>query len=171
MTTSVNKGDELASNLSYQLQLADEQAMVAFGQRMADAVKSELNCGIVVYLNGELGAGKTTLTRGFVQGMGHKGNVKSPTYTLVEPYELENWLVYHFDLYRLADPEELEFIGIREYFRDNCCCFIEWPEKGTGLLANADVSINICYQGEGRSVELSAHSQLGKQLLQALKSP
>ncbi|WP_206483984.1 tRNA (adenosine(37)-N6)-threonylcarbamoyltransferase complex ATPase subunit type 1 TsaE [Thalassotalea sp. G2M2-11] len=148
--------------------LADEQATVDLGNQMAAVIKTELNQGIVVYLNGDLGAGKTTLTRGFVQGMGHSGNVKSPTYTLVEPYELADWHVYHFDLYRLADPEELEFMGIREYFNEHCCCFIEWPEKGEGLLASADMMINIAYQGDGRIVELVAKSELGKQLLIAL---
>lgn len=155
-------------NHSCNFQLPDEKATVAMGKRIAAIVKDELTQGIVVYLNGDLGAGKTTITRGFVQGMGHNGHVKSPTYTLVEPYELDNWRVYHFDLYRLGDPEELEFMGIRDYFNDNCCCFIEWPEKGSGLLANADITINMAYQGEQREVELQAHSPLGKKLLIAL---
>lgn len=149
--------------------LVDEQATVAMGKQIAKIVKSELNQGIVVYLNGDLGAGKTTITRGFVQGMGHVGHVKSPTYTLVEPYDLVNWQVYHFDLYRLADPEELEFMGIRDYFNENCCCFIEWPEKGSGLLANADITINMAYQGEQRLVEFQSHNTLGKNLLLALE--
>jgi len=159
---------ELPILLEINFQLSDEQATIDMGGQLADVVKRELKQGIVVYLNGDLGAGKTTLTRGFVQGMGHKGHVKSPTYTLVEPYDLNDWQVYHFDLYRLADPEELEFMGIRDYFNQNCCCFIEWPEKGLGLLANADVSINMAYQGEHRSIVLQAHSELGQQLLNVL---
>lgn len=150
--------------------LADEQATVAMGKQLADIVKGELKQGIVVYLNGDLGAGKTTITRGFVQGMGHIGHVKSPTYTLVEPYDLADWHVYHFDLYRLGDPEELEFMGIRDYFNENCCCFIEWPEKGFGLLANADITINMAYQGEQRTVEFQAHNTLGKRLLIVLEN-
>ncbi|MDO6445030.1 tRNA (adenosine(37)-N6)-threonylcarbamoyltransferase complex ATPase subunit type 1 TsaE [Colwellia sp. 1_MG-2023] len=149
--------------------LVDEQATVTMGKTIANIVKGELNQGIVVYLNGDLGAGKTTITRGFVQGMGHDGHVKSPTYTLVEPYDLADWQVYHFDLYRLADPEELEFMGIRDYFNENCCCFIEWPEKGNGLLANADITINMAYQGEQRVVEFQSHNILGKNLLLALE--
>lgn len=149
--------------------LVDEQATVLMGKKLADLVKEKLNKGIVVYLNGDLGAGKTTITRGFVQGMGHEGHVKSPTYTLVEPYDLGQWKVYHFDLYRLGDPEELEFMGIRDYFNDDCNCFIEWPEKGAGLLANADITINMAYQGEQRIVDFQAHSTLGKNLLTALE--
>ena len=151
--------------------LIDEAATVAVGDNLAKVLHWQLEQQqtqqtLVVFLNGDLGAGKTTLTRGFVRGMGHKGNVKSPTYTLVEPYELPPWQVYHFDLYRLADPEELEYMGIRDYFADNCCCFIEWPEKGAGLLANADIIINMVYKGEQRMIELQASSSRGESVLQ-----
>jgi len=151
--------------------LIDEAATVAAGDNLAKVLhwqfdQQQAQQALVVFLNGDLGAGKTTLTRGFVRGMGHKGNVKSPTYTLVEPYELPPWQVYHFDLYRLADPEELEYMGIRDYFADNCCCFIEWPEKGAGLLANADIIINMVYKGEQRMIELQASSSRGESVLQ-----
>ncbi|MEY8197868.1 MAG: tRNA (adenosine(37)-N6)-threonylcarbamoyltransferase complex ATPase subunit type 1 TsaE [Colwellia sp.] len=149
--------------------LADEAATIAIGANLAKILLAETQPqALVVYLHGDLGAGKTTLTRGFVRAMGHKGNVKSPTYTLVEPYELPPWQVYHFDLYRLGDPEELEYMGIRDYFNDNCCCFIEWPEKGTGLLANADIEITIAYQGEQRIITLAAGSLRGERILQDL---
>lgn len=150
--------------------LPNEDATIAIGTGLAQVLLSnEKQRGLVVYLNGDLGAGKTTLTRGFVRGMGHKGNVKSPTYTIVEPYELTKWRVFHFDLYRLADPEELEYMGIRDYFNDDCCCFVEWPEKGTGLLAKADLSINIAYQDEQRVIELQAVSEHGEQVITALE--
>lgn len=153
--------------------LADEAATVELGNKLAKVLQLQTaqhlkQQSLVVFLNGDLGAGKTTLTRGFVRGMGHQGNVKSPTYTLVEPYELSSWQVYHFDLYRLADPEELEYMGIRDYFADNCCCFIEWPEKGHGLLANADIIINMVYQDEQRAIELQACSERGEEVLQQL---
>lgn len=148
--------------------LENEAATIAAGTKLANAVKNQLKQGIVVYLNGDLGAGKTTLTRGFVQGMGHKGTVKSPTYTLVEPYELPPWQVYHFDLYRLADPEELEFMGIRDYFNDNCCCFIEWPEKAAGFLSKADLVIDLTYVAEQRHIDLHASSSKGAELLALL---
>lgn len=151
-----------------QFVLKDEEATVECGRFLADVVKNETNQGITVYLNGGLGAGKTTFTRGFVKGMGHVGNVKSPTYTLVEPYDLGDWQVYHFDLYRLADPEELEFMGIRDYFNPQSCCFIEWPEKGTGLLANPDLTINIAYDDEQRIISFEHNSMLGEKTLSAL---
>ena len=148
--------------------LADELATIAMGKQLADIAKSELQQGLIVYLNGDLGAGKTTLTRGFVQGMGHLGNVKSPTYTLVEPYDLGDWQVYHFDLYRLADPEELEYMGIRDYFNHRSCSFIEWPEQGGDMIPVADVVINLSYSGEQRRLTLQAKSLVGNKLLSFL---
>ncbi|MBL4900688.1 MAG: tRNA (adenosine(37)-N6)-threonylcarbamoyltransferase complex ATPase subunit type 1 TsaE [Colwellia sp.] len=152
--------------------LADERATIAVGEYLAKVVLAPIEPieqaqqALIVYLNGDLGAGKTTLIRGFVRGMGHKGNVKSPTYTLVEPYELPPWQVYHFDLYRLSDAEELEYMGIRDYFAENCCCFIEWPEKGAGILPKADIVIELAYQDEQRTVELRAFSTRGEAVLQ-----
>ena len=152
--------------------LADERATIAVGGGLAQVVLAQdeqndkMQPALIVYLKGDLGAGKTTLTRGFVRGMGHQGNVKSPTYTLVEPYELPPWQVYHFDLYRLADAEELEYMGIRDYFAENCCCFIEWPEKGAGILAKADIVIELDYQDEQRTVVLFAFSARGEAVLQ-----
>jgi len=157
---------EILTNKNYHL--ADESATIAMGNKLADIVKKSLKQGIVVYLYGDLGAGKTTLTRGFVQGMGHNGHVKSPTYTLVEPYDLDEWQVFHFDLYRLSDPEELEYMGIRDYFADNCCCFIEWPEKGHGMIKAPDLQINLAYSDEQRTLSVQAKTALGEQVLTEL---
>ncbi|MFK5949678.1 MAG: tRNA (adenosine(37)-N6)-threonylcarbamoyltransferase complex ATPase subunit type 1 TsaE [Methylococcales bacterium] len=109
----------------------------------------------LVFLNGNLGAGKTTLTRGVLKAAGHKGAVKSPTYTLVEEYDISGRKVFHFDLYRVQDPEELEWIGIRDYLEQQSLCFIEWAELGQGFLPKPDLELSIEVKGEGRTVSLN----------------
>lgn len=124
---------------------------------------------LTVFLGGDLGMGKTTLSRGVVRGLGHKGAVKSPTYTLVEPYEELEPPVYHFDLYRLGDPEELEYMGIRDYFSGKSFCLIEWPERGKGVLPEPDIEVHLEREGRGRSVVLRARSELGASLLNQIE--
>ena len=148
-----------------ELLIDNEQEMVALGARLADVSKGDA----VIYLVGNLGAGKTTLSRGILHTMGHKGAVKSPTYTLVEPYTVNGQQVYHFDLYRLADPEELEFIGGRDYFEEQSLCLIEWPCKGEGALPAADLEVQLEYNLPGRKAVITAGTERGKDMLQQLQ--
>jgi len=144
-----------------QLDVIDAPAMEALGQKLASVCPP----GSKLFLQGELGAGKTTLSRGFLKGLGHQGIVKSPTYTLVEPYRLDDLEVFHFDLYRLNDPEELESLGIRDYFSGEAICLVEWPEKGAPHLGEPDVHIHIQYQDDQRKVSLSAKTHAGKEII------
>ena len=177
--------------------------MTSLGAQLAALVHP----GTIIYLDGDLGAGKTTLVRGFLRACGHQGAVKSPTFTVVEPYTLDynklydyNQLreglkqndpidhlsisktdksdvnlksrqlqkVYHFDLYRLEDPEELEYLGIRDYLDGQAIALIEWPEKGEDVLPKADLLIKITHQKQGRGIELREESELGKAIVSRL---
>ena len=155
--------------------LADEDATIAFGGKLAEATfqaqpptgeAADLGVGIPhiggsLYLQGDLGAGKTTLTRGFMRAFGYTGAVKSPTYTLVEPYEFELCNIYHFDLYRLADPEEVSYLGTDEYFAPSNLCLIEWAEKGAKWLPQADLVLDIAAEGTGRRLTCQSHTEKG----------
>ncbi len=147
--------------------LPDESATIAFGRRLGEACGAV--SGATLFLRGELGAGKTTLCRGFLRSFGHHGAVKSPTYTLVEPYEFAGRAVYHFDLYRLGDPEELEFLGIRDYFSENSLCLVEWAEKGVPFLPAADIVASIAPVTTGRAVTVTAHTATGERIVSELR--
>ncbi|WP_126455897.1 tRNA (adenosine(37)-N6)-threonylcarbamoyltransferase complex ATPase subunit type 1 TsaE [Sulfuriflexus mobilis] len=148
----------------YTLHIASDTAMQALGAKLARACQSHG----VIYLQGELGTGKTTLVRGLLRGLGHEGAVKSPTFTLVEPYTVNGVSIYHFDLYRLSDPEELEFMGLRDYFSAESLCLIEWPQRGGALLPPADIVIALEHAGPARDLQISAHSPHGEAILAAL---
>lgn len=147
-----------------ELSLKDELDTEKLGRILAGLV-SESGQGLVVFLEGDLGMGKTTLSRGIMRGLGHEGAVKSPTYTIVEPYEHLNPPAYHFDLYRLGDPEELEYMGIRDYFQGQNLCVIEWPGRGLGILPEPDLLVSLGKSGEGRTAQVSAPTTHGSSLL------
>jgi tRNA threonylcarbamoyladenosine biosynthesis protein TsaE len=146
------------------LALADEGVTLALAQRLAFSLEP----GMVVYLRGDLGAGKTTLVRGILTALGHKGRVKSPTYTLVEPYQAGGLDLRHFDLYRLHDEEEWESAGFRDEFDGHNVFLIEWPEKAQGLIPQADMEIEIEILAEGREAKIRANTEMGKRCLERL---
>ena len=146
---------------SYQIMLRSE----ADTQQLGAALAQVLADGGVLHLVGDLGAGKTTLCRSIIQRLGHSGSVKSPTYTLVEPYDLGALQVYHFDLYRLSDPEELEFIGIRDYSAETAICLVEWPAKGGDFVPAADLILSLQLEGANRQVLIQYGSGRGKNML------
>lgn len=151
-------------------EIIGESAMVDLGRVLGVAAQGRMEQGLVIFLNGDLGMGKTTLSRGILQSFGHLGAVKSPTYTLVEPYEFVDdsgqASVYHFDLYRLGNPEELEYMGIRDYFdQGNNLCLVEWSERGKGFLPKADLVVQIDPLQGGRKVALLAQTAKGEAIL------
>ena len=144
--------------------VASAAEMEALGAKLA----AHLGATRLLYLNGPLGAGKTTLVRGLLRALGHAGAVKSPTFTLVEPYDFNNRVLYHFDLYRLNDPGELEFLGVRDYLHGKGVCVVEWAERAQGALPTPDAEIMISSAEKGRMVRLTTHTDRGRTLLDAL---
>ena len=154
------KSDEL------RIELAGEDAQEAFGTRMAAACDGPL----LIFLQGELGAGKTTLTRGLLRGLGHRGAVKSPTYTLIEPYQMAPRNVYHLDLYRVTDPGELEYLGLREMLEEDAIVLIEWPERGEGWLPTPDLHLSIGHMPAARELSMRARTERGSQVFKGVRN-
>lgn len=149
--------------------LLERQAATADDtERLGATLAPLLRAGLAVYLHGELGSGKTSFVRGILRGLGVTGAVKSPTYTLVEPYSLPALSVYHFDLYRLNDPEELEFLGVRDYLEGSGVCLVEWAERGAGVLPQPDLDIVIERLEEGRMLQFTSRTDMGAALLRGL---
>lgn len=144
--------------------LPAEADTLAFGASLAHALAP----GLVIHLQGELGAGKTTLVRGVLRGLGYAGRVKSPTFALVEPYKLSSLYLYHFDFYRFDDPLEWREAGLLEYFSEQAVCIVEWPERANGLPA-ADLSVGIQVTDRGRDVELCAGTEAGQECLERMQ--
>ncbi len=157
--------------------LPDDAATAKFGSLLARATMRSTHesaagvsksVGGRLFLSGDLGAGKTTLTRGLLRAYGFNGAVKSPTYTLVEPYEEADFNIYHFDLYRLSDPEEVEFLGVFDYFDEKNLCVIEWAEKGNGYLPCPDMKLDILVEGRSRRIYWQACTEHGEKIATAL---
>jgi len=148
-------------------EILGEVAQDAFGRRLAGCLKAPC----VVYLDGDLGTGKTTLVRGVLRELGHHGSVRSPTYTLLEPYDLGTLRLFHLDLYRLGDPEELEYLGLRDLLDADSVLFVEWPRRGIGVLPPADLEIRFAYSESGRVLELTPRTSTAVALLAALSLP
>lgn len=148
-----------------ELSLENEEATMAFGRRLAAALPG----GLVAYLHGDLGAGKTTFARAFLRALGVGERVKSPTYSLVEGYDIGERQAFHLDLYRIADPGELEWLGLDTLSEPGAIVLVEWPERGTGALPAADLELTFRHAGEGREVAFSAHSERGRRVIDALR--
>ena len=152
--------------MSLDINLPDPAATEALGAALAAGAQP----GRVLHLRGDLGAGKTTLVRGMLRALGYAGRVKSPTYTLVEPYALSSLHFYHFDFYRLKDRSEWTHAGFREYFNAQSMCVVEWPEKAEGLLPTPDLEVRLEFSGAARRARVEAHSAAGEAWLSSLGS-
>jgi tRNA threonylcarbamoyladenosine biosynthesis protein TsaE len=179
MDSSSATADLPAPLAARRIELADEAATLAFGARVAEALRAQFMAraplggfhGLQIQLRGDLGAGKTTLVRALLRGLGHAGRVRSPTYTLVEPYTLElpagELRLYHFDLYRFSDPAEWIDAGFREYFDAGAVCLVEWPQQAGALLGVPDLVFALDLEGEGRRLDARAYSELGNACLES----
>jgi tRNA threonylcarbamoyladenosine biosynthesis protein TsaE len=145
--------------------LSNEQATLELGRKLAQLCPQDQ---FTIFLEGDLGAGKTTLSRGFLQALGHQGNVKSPTYTLVERYDLASRTAFHFDLYRVVDPEELDYLGLDDYFSNHSLCLVEWAKQGSEHLPEPDLLVDISYQDHARIANIEPRSIAGEKVCEQL---
>ena len=136
--------------------------------RLAENMASHLRPGMNLYLKGELGAGKTTFVRGLLRGLSYQDKVKSPTYTLVEPYSFDKFTIYHFDLYRFKDEIEWDDAGFREYFNNSSICLVEWPEKAGHILPDPDILIELSHASHGRHLHLIGYTSIGVECLKTI---
>jgi tRNA threonylcarbamoyladenosine biosynthesis protein TsaE len=150
--------------------IPNEQDMLRLGICLAKAILATPNYSnpTLIFLCGQLGAGKTTLVRGFLQGLGYQQRVKSPTYTLVETYDIDNQIIYHFDFYRIQHANELNFIGLTDYLQDKAISLIEWPEQAAGILPTPDLIFSIKMQEQGRQIKIEAMSHRGQEIVECL---
>lgn len=149
--------------------LGEPELLAPRGAESVDAPSASMDFGLHIHLIGHLGAGKTTLVRGLLREMGVVGAVKSPTYTLVEPYQSARWEVFHFDLYRLGEAEELELIGARDYFRAGALCLFEWPSNGLGAIPEPSLKLTLSAENGGRWLSIEACDSRGEELKSALE--
>ena len=151
--------------ITYELLINNPLEMFQLSQQLAKVITKTA----IIYLIGNIGVGKTTLNRGILQNLGYKGAIKSPTYTIVEYYNINGQRVYHFDLYRLVNSEELEYIGGRDYFEEDSICLIEWPYHAVGALPDADLEIQLDYNLPGRKASIKAGTLRGDSMLNQLQ--
>ena len=140
-----------------------------FGKFLGRSIRPFLSEGVIVFLNGDLGAGKTTLCRGILRTFNYLGAVKSPTYTLVEPYQIDIGHINHFDFFRIEHPDELDYIGLEEYFSVDTISLIEWPERGLGVLPKSDLTISVDFQNQHRVIQMESNSDLGEKICSQVK--
>jgi len=150
------------------LELTNEARSLQFAQCFAE--HRPHHAALVIFLKGDLGTGKTTFSRGFIQASGHNGKVKSPTYTLIEPYVLSSLTITHMDLYRLSDPEELDYLGVDDLIQNSDVCLIEWPERGADLLPVPTVTLSLKHCANGRQLYAESHCEIGRGWLEAVRS-
>ncbi|MDB5813422.1 MAG: tRNA ((37)-N6)-threonylcarbamoyltransferase complex ATPase subunit type 1 TsaE [Rhodocyclales bacterium] len=159
----LNLSPSLSPNLSQYL--PDTAATEAFGAMLAAALTCEEACGLIIWLSGQLGTGKTTATRGLLRALGHSGNVKSPTYTLLEPYTVSRISLYHFDFYRFNQPEEFLDAGLDEYFAGDGVCLVEWADKALPYVPQPDIELQLSVESDGRRAILRVLSERGRACL------